>query len=188
MRGKSCLCLAMILGALFVGIPLRAQKVETSYDKNADFSNYKRFTWGKNYLITRQRPEDQARIDKAIVDAINRHLQAKGFVRDDQNPDFVVLYECGGLSNIATGAQMYTSGTPDPLGTTPDMIGTSLDVWATILGKMQIIVTTASNPTILWRARVTKKIRDPGKMLAHLDKEMNQIVEKALKKFPPRAK
>ncbi len=39
-------------------------------------------------LLTRQRPEDQERINLAIVDSINRNLQSQGFVEDSKSPDF----------------------------------------------------------------------------------------------------
>src|SRR5580704_15104185 len=74
-----------------------AQKVKSTYEKSADFKSFKKYTWGSNYLLTRQRPEVQARINLAIVDSINRDLQASGFVMDQASPDFIIIYEAGGL-------------------------------------------------------------------------------------------
>ena len=34
-----------------------AQNVKVSFDKSADFTKYKKYTWGSNYLLTQQ-PKD----------------------------------------------------------------------------------------------------------------------------------
>ena len=56
-----------------------AQSVKSAFDKKTDFKKYKKYGWGHNYLLTRQHPEDQARINLAIIDSINRDLQSSGF-------------------------------------------------------------------------------------------------------------
>jgi len=183
-----------ILALIFLSLPVSAQKVQTDFDKSADFSHYKRYTWGKNFIITRQLPQDQARIDKAIVDAIDRHLQAKGFVRDDEKPDFLVAYKSGGLSDIKMGAVVdisspwgpaYASGTPSPL----DIHGTSpVDVWAGIMANLLVVVADAQTNTAVWQALASKKLRDPKEAMKKLDKEVDQVVKKALKDFPPKRK
>jgi len=58
-----------------------AQKVKFDFDKSADFKKYKKYTWGSNYLLTRQTKEDQERINMAIIDSINRNLQAGGLLK-----------------------------------------------------------------------------------------------------------
>jgi hypothetical protein len=89
-----------------------AQNVKSTFDKSADFKKYKKYAWGSNYLLTRQTKEDQERINMAIVDSVNRNLQAVGFVEDDKNPDFRITYEAGGLPKADVGAQRdYTPPT-----------------------------------------------------------------------------
>ncbi|MBI1738837.1 MAG: DUF4136 domain-containing protein [Acidobacteria bacterium] len=162
--------------------------MQTNYDKGIDFSSCKRYGWGKNYLITRQFPEDQARIDKAIVDAINRQLQAKGLVRDEEHLDFVVLYEGGGLSNIQTGGRMDFSNPRGPAWTysSDSLGGSSLDVWASVMGHLQVLVVDAKSNTVVWKSHVSKKYREPNKALANAEKEADQLIKKALKDFPPK--
>src|SRR5271154_2212644 len=88
----------VILAILLATVPAPAQKVKVSIDQSADFAHFKRYKWGKNYLITRQTPDDQKAIGDEITASINRQLQAKGFVHDESNADFLVSYEAGGLS------------------------------------------------------------------------------------------
>ena len=89
-----------------------AQEVKSSYDKSADFKKYKKYTWGANYLLTRQPKDVQERINKAIIDSINRNLQASGFIEDDSNPDFKIIYEAGGLPQADVGPQLWTEALP----------------------------------------------------------------------------
>jgi hypothetical protein len=70
-----------------------AQNVKSTFDRSVDFTKYKKYAWGSNYLLTRQTKEDQERINMAIIDSINRNLQALGFVEDDKNPDFRIKRE-----------------------------------------------------------------------------------------------
>src|SRR5271155_6087549 len=84
-----------------------AQNVKSTFDKSADFSKYKKYTWGSNYLLTQQTKDVQERINRAIVDSINRTLRASGFVEDDKNPDFTITYEAGGQPKADVGAQRY---------------------------------------------------------------------------------
>ena len=51
-----------IIGALLVVSSARAQKVETQYDRNADFSSYKTYAWRQERLLTQLSKENQARV------------------------------------------------------------------------------------------------------------------------------
>ena len=66
---------------LLAAAPISARKIKikSDYDKSNDFARYKRYTMGKNYLLTHQTSEVQARIDKLLVESLHLHLQ--GFSR-----------------------------------------------------------------------------------------------------------
>ena len=70
----------LCISALQMPDTTQAQKVKSNYDKSANFGKYKKYAWGKNYLLTRQTKTDEANINLAIIDSINRDLQAAGFV------------------------------------------------------------------------------------------------------------
>ena len=172
----------MLLGmaALAWNTTAFAQNVKVNYDKSADLARYKRYTWGNNYLLTSQRPEDQARIDMALRDSINRQLQLKGFLPDENNPDFRIVYEAGGMLDAQTGVK------PDLLRTQTMGYETSLDVWTSVLGKMKITVTDVASDRTVWQATASKKISDPKKFMSDLNKEIDTITAKTLKSFPPK--
>jgi Domain of unknown function (DUF4136) len=163
-----------------------AQNVKTTSDKSVDFTKYKKYTWGPNYLLTQQTQDVQERINRAIVDSINRTLRAGGFVEDDKNPDFTITYEAGGQPKVDVGAQRYLYDA--------DMVnyywggeltGMSSDVWVSSLAKMQITVTDAATKRSLWQATASMKIRDRTKFGNNIHENVDKFIHKTMKSFPP---
>jgi hypothetical protein len=163
-----------------------AQNVKVSFDKSTDFTKYKKYTWGSNYLLTQQRKDVQERINMPIVDSINRNLRAGGFVEDDRNPDFKVTYEAGGQPQADVGAQrpLYAS---DMVGYYwGNLSGISSDVWVSSLAKLKITVTDAATKSNLWQAVASKKIQDPVKFTNNLQENVDKFIQKTMKNFPPK--
>jgi hypothetical protein len=163
-----------------------AQDVKSSFDKSADFKKYKKYTWGSNYLLTRQPKDVQERINKAIIDSINRNLQAGGFIEDDNNPDFKIIYEAGGLPKADVGAQRELYAADMVNYAWGDLGGISSDAWVYSLAKLQITVTDAATKTTLWQAMASKKIRDPMKFADKLKENIDKFIQKTMKSFPPK--
>lgn len=163
-----------------------AQNVKSTFDKSADFKKYKKYAWGSNYLLTRQTKEDQERINMAIVDSINRNLQAQGFVEDDKNPDFRITYEAGGLPKADVGAQRDLYATDLVNWSWGNLGGISSDVWVYSLAKMQITVTDAATKSQLWQAMASQKIRDTNKFGNKLKENVDKFIQKTMKSFPPK--
>jgi hypothetical protein len=163
-----------------------AQDVKSTFDKSVDFKNYRTYAWGSNYLLTRQTKEDQERINMAIIDSINRNLQASGFLEDDKNPDFRITYEAGGLPKADVGAQrdLYAADTANY--SWGNLGGVSSDVWVYSLAKLQITVTDATTKSNLWQAVASKKIRDPMKFVDNLKENVDKFIQKTMKSFPPK--
>ena len=163
-----------------------AQKVNVSFDKSADFTKYKKYTWGSNYLLTQQPKDVQEHINMAIVDSINRNLRAAGFVEDDSNPDFKVTYEAGGQHQTDVGAQrpLYAS---DMVGYYwGNLSGISSDVWVSSLATLNITVTDYATKSNLWQATASKKIQDPMKFTNNLQENVDKFIQKTMKGFPPK--
>jgi Domain of unknown function (DUF4136) len=176
----------LCIGALQVPDGTHAQDVKSSYDKTVNFKKYKNYAWGSNYLLTRQPPEDQARINLAIVDSINRDLQASGFVLEQKSPDFIIIYEAGGLPKSDVGPQRDLSVTDMVNYSWGNLGGISSDVWVYSLAKMKITVTDAATKSTVWQAMASKKIRDPMKLMDNLKDFVDQYIQKTMKSFPPK--
>jgi hypothetical protein len=165
---------------------VRGQDVKSNYDKSADFKKYKKYAWGSNYLLTRQPPEDQARINIAIIDSINRDLQSRGFVQDKQNPDFIIIYEAGGLPKSDVGAQRELNEADLVNWAWGNLGGISSDVWVYSLAKMRVTVTDAATKRQVWQAMASQKIRDPNKFGNNLKENVDKFIGKTMKSFPPK--
>ena len=160
--------------------------MKSTFDKSVNFTKYKKYTWGSNYLLTPQPKDVQERINMAIVDSINRNLQARGFVEDDENPDFRVTYEAGGQPNTDVGPQRYLYA-PDMVGFYwGDVSGISSDVWVSSLAKVKITVTDAATKSNLWEATASDRIRDPMKFKSKLQENVDKFIQKTMKGFPPK--
>ncbi len=176
----------LCVGALHLPGNASAQDVKSTFDKSVNFTKYKKYTWGSNYLLTAQPKDVQERINMAIVDSINRNLQARGFVEDDKNPDFRVTYEAGGQPNVDVGAQrnLYAS---DMVGYYwGNLSGISSDVWVSSLAKVKVTVTDAATKSNLWEATASKRIQDPMKFKNKLQENVDKFIQKTMKGFPPK--
>ncbi len=175
---------------LIAGAPVSAQKIKikSGYDKSNDFPRYKRYAMGKNFLLTHQTPEVQSHIDQVLVESLNRHLQAKGFILDENHPDFVITYEAGSLPEADTSAQpdMYYGVPSDsPAFGQVGLEGIPAAVWTYVLAKLNLTVTDVGSGKPVWTARASEKIQDPQKALTNLTKKVDDLIAKTLKSFPP---
>ncbi len=176
----------LCFGVLHLPNRVVAQDVKYNFDKSADFKKYKKYTWGSNYLLTRQPKDVQERINMAIVDSINRNLQAAGFVEDDKNPDFRVAYEAGGLPKADVSAQRDLYPSEMVSYTWGNLGGISADAWVYSLAKVQITVTDAATKSNLWQAMASQKIRDTEKFQEKLKENVDKFIQKTMKSFPPK--
>jgi hypothetical protein len=78
-------------------------KITVDWDKQASFTNYKTYAWGKGT------PAKNPLMDQRIIDAIDKELSAKGFqkVDADKNPDLIVLYH----GAVGTQTELNTMNT-----------------------------------------------------------------------------
>jgi hypothetical protein len=163
-----------------------AQNVKSTFDQSADFSKYKKYTWGSNYLLTQQTKEVQERINMAIVDSINRDLRAACFVEDDKDPDIMIAYEAGGMPKTDVGAQRNLYAADMTGYYWGPLTGISSDVWVSSLAKMKITVTDAATKSELWQATASQKIRDPKNFAQNLQQNVDKFTQKTMNSFPPK--
>jgi Domain of unknown function (DUF4136) len=162
-----------------------AQKLTTSADKSFDFKGAKSYAWGKNHIITRQGKAVDAQINEKIVEEVNRSLVAKGFKEDSAHPDFYISYEAGASDALG---QVESIGVPPPVTTTTvgPIYGLTPNVWYSVEGHITFQITDAKSNKPVWTTLATKKIRDPHKGLKDPPGQIEKIVSKVFKKFPPK--
>ena len=176
----------LCFGVLHLSNYAAAQNVKSTFAKSVDFKQYKKYAWGTNYLLTQQSKNTQERINMAIVDSINRSLQAAGFAEDDKNPDFRIAYEAGGLPKADVGAQrdLYPTDMTDYAW--GNLGGISSDVWVYSLAKLQITATDTVTKNNVWQATASKKIRDSIKFKNNLKENIDKFIRNTMKNFPPK--
>ena len=171
-----------------------AQKVSTSFDDKYSFSDHKRYAWRENRLMTRQHPDTNEVMDLKIVKAVNQLLASKGFVEVKEKPDFYIFYDGGGNVQLGAGgvnqagAGPTTSADVAPtygLGNGPTL---SPSTWMKVNGQIEFHLVDAGTKKPVWETTYSKNFRDPDKALKNMDKELNELVTKSFKNFPPKAK
>ena len=185
-RGVVLACL------IFKCLTASGQKVSTTKDPSFDFLQHKRYAWLENRLLTRQHPDTNEVMDLKIVKAVNQTLTAKGFVEDKQKPDFYLNYDGSGESDLALSPTTQVNSTPtlsnDPtpnygLGNGPAMAPAT---WLKVNGHVSFRMVDAVSKKQVWSATYVKTFRDPDKALRKMDKEVEELVTKSFKNFPPK--
>jgi Domain of unknown function (DUF4136) len=180
--------------AIFVTPIVFAQKVSTTLDDKYCFSEHKRYAWRENRLVTRQNPDTNEVMDIKIVKAVNRLLAARGFVEVKDKPDFYIFYDgggnvqlgAGGASQAGSGPKTSADIAPDyGLGNGPTLSATT---WMKVNGQIEFHIVDAAARKPVWETIYSKNLRDPDKALKNMDKEVNELVTKSFKDFPPKAK
>ncbi len=190
--GLRCLALSGLL-VMIAAAPISAEKirVKCDYDKSNDFTRYKRYSLGKNFLLTHQTPEVQARINQVLVESINRHLEGKGFLLDQNHPDFVITYEAGSLAEADTSLPpdiYYGVPTDSPAFGQIGLEGIPAEVWTYALAKLKLTVTDVVSGQPVWTARASERIPYPKNALKNLRTRVDDLMAKTLKSFPPASK
>lgn len=175
-----CFCMAALTAAF-------AQKVEVGYDKTADFSKYKTYTWAEPAM-----PPTRPLLYATIMSSIDGDLNSKGFTRVEKNGD-LILMPAGdiGFPIAVSGGTPYS---PTYMGPAPSVNAT---VWTGAAGGGQLMPAVADGTLMLqfvdraanrvvWSGTVNQKL-DLEKKNKSLDLASKAVV-KLLKQFPPKTK
>ena len=179
------LCLFMSL-SLFCVPSVLGQDVKIEVALDQALAHFERYAWAENAIITRQSPDEAKQTEEWIVAAVNRELEKKGYAQDEKNCDFLIKIRALGMvgdsltsanmdHRMPAGGFIYESNRP---------LGMGVRIWLEVIGGIRIIVTDKDSGETVWEAQLTKKYKDPEKLKKNLQKEINKVIEKGLKKFP----
>ena len=194
MQTRSGRWLAVTACMLIGAVATFGQKVTTKTEGDYDFAAHKKYMWKGNRLMTRQHPDTNEVLDLKIVKAVNKELASKGFVEVKENPDFFVFYDGGGNANVRAGGASEADPGPSTsadlapgfgLGNGPAISPTT---WMKVNGQIEFYILPAETSKPVWTTLYSKNFRDPDKALKEMDKEVNQLVTKSFKDFPPKPK
>jgi Domain of unknown function (DUF4136) len=152
-----------------------AQKIKVGYDKSADFSKYKTYTWAKPAM-----PITRPLLYQEVVGTIDDELKSKGLRRTDNNGD-LTLIAAGGIGfgyNMPPAMEMnvaYWSGEEDPEILTAPMVAE---------GTLILEFVDRGQNKMVWRGTARENL-DPemAKSLPRIEK----AIVKLLKVYPPKS-
>ncbi len=156
-----------------------AIRVNTSYDKKADFSQYKTFCWLKGCEFTFTGPaylNDEVvrgNLKKAIV----KEMENKGFVYNDDTPDLLVDFHVT-VENRSTAVYRFEEERFEQISP-----GDQPDVYYFLEGT--VIIDMVDQPTgqMVWRCSANQYLElNPDLSEANLNKAIRIV----LKDFPPK--
>lgn len=169
--------------ALLPGIAA-AQKTTYDYDKSAPFAEF------KTYAMKDGTKTGNELIDKRLVAAIEAQMAAKGFTRDEKNPDVVAVFhiafdEQKDISSFSSGPMYggYGYGWGGGWGTTT----TDVRVREILIGTLAVDLIDAKRKQVAWRGLGTKEI-DVNAKPEKRDSNITKAIEKIFKNYPPKVK
>jgi hypothetical protein len=161
-----------------------AQKTTYDFDKTAPFATFKTYAMREGTLTKNQL------IDKRLITAIETQMAAKGFTKNETNPDVVVVPhiafdEQKDISSYSSGPMYggYGYGWGGGWGSTT----TDVRVREILVGTLAIDLIDAKKKEVAWRGLGTKEI-DTNAKPEKRDENINKAVEKIFKNYPPKVK
>jgi hypothetical protein len=157
-------------------------KVQTEYDRAANFKGYKTYAW-----LPREPGPEQAqaardpRIRERVLKGVEEGLGSKGLTRvsPDQNPELFVAVHGWAVNRIDVHTYGYSYG-PSPYGYYPTLATPTVDVRQYRDGTLIIDLVDAATKQMVWRGTATDTF-NPG---AEPEK-VTEAVRKTLKEYPP---
>jgi len=185
LRLLTCVTIAAWLPA-----PAAAQKISYDYNRSADFSRL------KTYAFRDCTRTDHPLVDERINAAVAAQLAARGFTRDDDNPDMYVTTRQAfktekEYSAYTTGFGAYPWGWStgwgwawhpywDPVWN-PSWY-TNVHVRDIVVGTLTIDLTDAASEELMWRGVGVKDVHESSSP-SKVDKRVNRAVAKIFKNF-----
>jgi Domain of unknown function (DUF4136) len=179
-RLRWCLVLSLLTASAF------AQKVKVGYDKSADFSKYKSYTWAAPST-----PSSRPLLREMVIGSVDHQLKSRGLARAENNGDLILIGTGGmeyGVNQAAGTPILPTYGGPPP----------TLDatMWAGATGASVLMAPYVPEGTLILEFvdRGTNKVVWGGTLTQKLDVEQKQKslelidkgIAKLVKQFPPK--
>jgi Domain of unknown function (DUF4136) len=184
MKSVLMIAAAVVLASALLPAVGHAQKTSAGYDKNANFSNYKTFSFDKPGA---RNPF----VNELIVAAVVRELTSKGLTKVDADADLLVVYLAASGPNLQVASvPFYTVVNPVYSG----MVGgSSMAMWDVTTGTLVIDLFDRRTERTVFRGSVTEVLkRAPSPDLAAdaklVSKPINKGIAKIFKKYPVKHK
>jgi hypothetical protein len=168
---------------LFLGTGCATVSVSTDFDRTADFSHYRTFTFAGEHIIVQGVPDDMNTLVKdRIRAAIGSALRSKGLQEASNAPDLLVGYVAGARTRTEIeGSGLYATGLgPFWEGSWWGPSYTHWWVYSYQEGTLVIDLIDAHTKNLVWRSYARAEISVPV-----TEEKIRKAVDKAFKRYPP---
>ncbi|MHC4912727.1 MAG: DUF4136 domain-containing protein [Planctomycetota bacterium] len=152
--------------------------VTYDYDVEADFASLKTFDW---WSVPAEPGADELAV-KLARNAVNRQLQAKGFTRAAEYPDFFVALHGGKQTKLDIVDWGYSYGRHRPHG--GYWHGRGIDAYEYQEGTLIVDFVDADTKELIWRGSA-RAVINPDRTPEQRSEKINEAVSKLLENFPP---
>lgn len=169
------------LMALFILASCSTVRVNSDYDKNVNFSQYKTYAFHKSGV---DKVEISDLDKKRILRAIDNQLAVKGLTKSE-NPDLLVNIFTKERERVDVNQFNAGWGYGWGYGWNPYFWGGHSYVTTSTEGTLYIDLIDAKNKELIWQGMGTGYLtQDTNKK----DERINEFVSKIIAEFPPKAK
>ncbi|MVX35492.1 DUF4136 domain-containing protein [Myroides sp. LoEW2-1] len=166
--------------ALLLTAACSSVRVNTDYDKSANFTAYKTYAFLKEGV-------DAAQINdidkKRILNSIDAELTAKGFVKSNDNPDFVISIFTLATKNVNVTHSNYYSPW-GYYGYGPYWGPQNTNISTHIEGTLYIDIFDTKNKSLVWQGTGIGLIT-PNQKSEKKEERIKEFAQKVLSTFPP---
>ncbi len=156
--------------------------VEYDYDTTYDFTKL------RTYDLLPSPPGDQMEdlTEKRFQGALNNQLQAKGYNRSAESPDFLISME-GIKKTVQKGSTAVGASIAVPVGShgSVSVGGGKSKPRVKQEGELTVLVTERAAGTLLWKGIVSAELK--GRLSPEeQQQQINAVISELLKNFPPK--
>lgn len=181
-RSKLCFCLVLSAAATAAF----AQKVKVGYDKSADFTRYKTYTWAEPAM-----PPTRPMLYVTVVASVDEELKNRGLQRAEKDGD-LILTPAGGIEygiNSAAGTPMLSTYGGAPASVDASMwtgAGGTANLTSSYVpqGTLQLQFVDRGTNKVVWNGTVSEKL-DVENKKESLDR-IYKAIAKLIKQYPPK--
>jgi hypothetical protein len=175
----------LLVPLLAVGL---ASCAVTDFDRTANFSVYKTFSWGTADVKVENPVYESDLIHKNIKNTIEEEFAKRGIVKEKENPDFLVNYHTyTEKKEQISGRSYYGSPFFYPYGFVPFIYrwGWPLPYaygmpqhYTYTEGTLIVDIFDTKSNEVVWRGTVAGKVDDVGNLQKQIDKGIRAIMKK----------
>ena len=168
----------MVVTVLFLAGCSPGPKITHDYDNEANIASYKTWDFHKdaNSIANQTGTINQLNVQR-LTRAVMSEMEAKGYPRNAENPDFLVVFHYTSKDKM----DVYNTGYVPayrPWGSY-----SSIEVDEYTEGTLILDFVDASNDMMFWRGTAVDKDLNSG---ANAEREINEVVPKILAGYPPK--